>query len=120
MNENGVLRIRGSVVLPQGIPAHSAVVVVQVEDVSRADAPSKVIAEIRRTGVQMASGAEVPFTVDVPAEQIDDKHAYSVRVHIDFSGSGNVSIGDLVSTQSYPILTHGFGTEVRIDVKKVN
>ena len=112
--------VRGEIVLPStDLPAETADLVVQVEDVSRADAPSIVIAEQRRSGVSLRGGAVLPFAVKVPAELIDERHRYSVRVHTDVSGSGEVEVGDLVSTQSYPVLTHGYGNEVRVDVKRV-
>jgi hypothetical protein len=67
----------------------------------------------------LRGGAVLPFVVEIPAELVDDHHNYSVRVHVDVSGSGEVNVGDLVSTQTYPVLTHGLGNEARINVKSV-
>lgn len=67
----------------------------------------------------LRDGAALPFAVDVPAGRIDPRYSYSVRVHIDTSGSGEVERGDLVSTQACPVLTHGHGEEVRIRVVRV-
>lgn len=61
----------------------------------------------------------LPFTVEIPAGLIDDRRSYSVRVHIDMSGSGIVKVGDFVSTQTYPVLTRGHGDKARISVKRV-
>jgi len=44
---------------------------------------------------------------------------YSVSVHIDVSGSGEIERGDLISTQIYPVLTRGHGDEARVQVKRV-
>ncbi|HEX8851055.1 MAG TPA: YbaY family lipoprotein [Gemmatimonadaceae bacterium] len=111
--------VRGSFTAPEGTPSTPITLIVQVEDVSRADAPSLVVAELRRSGVRLSPGDEVPFEVDVPAGVIDPKHHYSVRVHVDASGSGNMSRGDLITTQSYPVLTWGHGTEVRPQLRRI-
>jgi hypothetical protein len=47
------------------------------------------------------------------------RRSYSVRVHIDVAGSGEVDKGDLITTQSYPVLTSGGGGEIRIEVRRV-
>ena len=112
--------VRGEVVLPSaGIAAGTAEVTIQVEDVSRADAPSIVIGEQRMSGVAVGAGGVLPFTIEIPAGLVDGRRNYSVRAHISRSGSNEVSVGDLVSTQSYPVLTRGFGDRVRIVVKPV-
>jgi putative lipoprotein len=112
--------VRGEIILPRDdLPAETADLIVRVEDVSRADAPSVVIAEQRQEVASLRSGATLPFTVEVPEELVDERDNYSVGVHIDMSGSGEVEVGDLVSTQSYPVLTRGHGNEARINVKRV-
>ncbi len=112
--------VSGQIVLPAtAVPVEATAVVIQVEDVSRADAPSQVIAEQRQQGVHLEAGKVLTFAVDVPADAIDPRSSYSVRVHIDISGSGAVEVGDFVSTQSYPVLTHGYGVEATIEVQRV-
>jgi uncharacterized lipoprotein YbaY len=112
--------VRGEVVVPPFVrPAEAAELVVQVEDVSRADAPSIVVGEQRRPAVRLEGGAVLPFVVEVPASLVDARHSYSVRAHIDMSGSGEVEVGDLVSTRSYPVLTRGYGDEAVVDVQLV-
>lgn len=112
--------VRGEVVVPPVVmPAEAAELVVQVEDVSRADAPSIVVGEQRLHAVRLEGGAVLPFAVEVPAGLVDVRHSYSVRAHIDISGSGEVEIGDLVSTQSYPVLTRGYGDTAVVAVQVV-
>ena len=112
--------INGEIVLPaKGVPAQTAAVSVYVEDVSRADAPSVVIGEQRQKGLSLKPELVIPVAVEVPEDLIDERHSYSVRVHIDTSGSDDVKVGDFVSTVSYPVLTRGYGTTVRITVKRV-
>lgn len=112
--------IRGEVVLPaDALPEGRAHLIVQVEDVSRADAPATMVGEHRQTDVLLPKGGTLPFAVEVPDRLIDEHHSYSVRAHLDMSGSGEVKKGDLVSTQSHPVLTRGYGTTARIPVKRV-
>lgn len=112
--------VRGEVALPAtGLAADTADLIVQVEDVSRADAPSIVIAEQRQPGVSLRAGALLPFEVEVPADRIDEQRSYTVRVHVNLSKTGEVEVGDFVSTQSYPVLTRGYGSQVRVDAKRV-
>jgi putative lipoprotein len=112
--------VHGKVVLPNvELPGASGDLIVQVEDVSRADAPSVVVGEQRQSGVPLVAGAVLPFKVEIPAGVVDPSHSYSVRVHLDVSGSGKVEIGDLVTTQSYPVLTRGYGNEAKVAVKRV-
>jgi putative lipoprotein len=94
-------------------------VVVRVEDVSRADAPSTVIAQQLRRRVSLKPGETLPFEVDVPAERIDERRSYSLSAHIRASGSEGVKPGDLITTESFPVLTRGHGDEWTIRVKRV-
>lgn len=112
--------VLGSVVIPDDItePLTGTMIVV-VEDVSRADAPSEVVGEHRQAGVTLEAGAALPFMIEVPANRINERRSYSVRAHIDVSGSGEIDKGDLISTQSYPVLTRGRGIEARIEVHRV-
>ena len=111
--------VRGEILLPTGAPADAVGdVIVQVEDVSRADAPSMVVGEHRLSGVALR-GQPLPFSVEVPAHLVDPRHTYSVRVHVDMTGSGTVEVGDFVSTQSHPVLTRGYGEEAQVPVKRV-
>jgi len=112
--------VRGEIVLPrEDVPTQTGDVVVQVEDVSRADAPSVVIGEQRIREVALRGGERIPFAVQVPSELVDDRASYSVRVHIDVSRSGQVDSGDLISTQSYPVLTRGHAEEARVEVRLI-
>lgn len=119
MDDRSARTVRGKIVLPAGTPDAKGNVLVQVEDVSRADAPSEVVGETLRKGVTLRGGAELPFAVKVPSGKVDDGRSYAVRVHVDLSGTGEVEVGDLVSTQSHPVLTRGFPDTVVVPVRKV-
>jgi uncharacterized lipoprotein YbaY len=112
--------VTGEVVLPDvDYPTKTADLVVKVEDVSRADAPSVAVGEHRRRGVALRAGATIPFTIQIPAERLDERNLYSVSAHVDMSGTGSVKRGDLISTQSYPVLTRGHGDRVRVVLRRV-
>src|SRR5512138_55033 len=112
--------IHGQLVLPKSeLPSEAASVLVQIEDVSRADAPSGVVAEQRLPGVRLQPGGVIGFSIEVPNDRINPRSRYSVRAHVDVSGSGEVERGDLVSTQSHPVLSPGTTDDVAIPVRKV-
>jgi putative lipoprotein len=66
---------RERILLP---PGH--VLSIRVEDVSLADAPARVLAEVR----QPLEGRAPPFavTIEVPADEVDPRHTYAVRAEI--------------------------------------
>jgi len=78
-----------------------------------------VVAEQRIKNPKFEPGKAVPFELEVPVEAIDEKGIYSVRAHVDVSGSGEVEEGDLLSTHSYPVLTHGYPGEAQVEVKQI-
>lgn len=97
--------VRGRIALPPEIQrARARSVVVQVQDVSRMDAPSTVVAEQRMDDVDLEESGEVPFEVEVPAGLVDRRKRYAMRVHVDLTGTGDVTKGDYVSTASYEVL----------------
>ena len=113
-------KVRGEIVLPETpVPAGSADVAVYVEDISRADAPATVIGQQIQKGVAARPGARIPFTIEIPAKLIQDKSLYSIRAHIDVSGSGDVTVGDFVSTETYPVLSRGHGASATVKVRRV-
>ncbi|MEW2416584.1 YbaY family lipoprotein [Streptomyces sp. NPDC046866] len=95
--------VTGWVVLPADAPAVAcARVLVEVRDVSRADAPSTVVGSQLRTGVRLRPGGRLPFGVRVP--DLDPARSYGLRVHIGFSAAGAVEPGDLLTTRSLPVV----------------
>lgn len=112
--------VRGRIDLPgDSVPPRAAALVVQVEDVSRADAPSIVVGEKRDENVELEPGGCLFFSVAVPVDAIEERHLYTVRVHVDVTGSGDIHKGDLITMQSYPVLTRGNGDEVTVAVRPV-
>jgi hypothetical protein len=81
-----------------------------VEDVTQADASSVVIAE----SVLDDLTADQAAVAEVEVGEVDPRADLVVRVHVADAGrqSRDVEVGDLVSTQSHPVLTHGHGDSV--------
>jgi putative lipoprotein len=92
-----------------GLPP-TAVIQVQLLDVSLADAPSKAIAEDKITlGDRQVP---VPFELKFDPSSIDPQHSYSVSAKIMVDGELR-----FISNQSHPVLTHGNPSKVEIVVK---
>ena len=108
--------ITGKIVLPENAPAGTAkLVVIEARDVSRADAPSVVIAEQRLTNVAVKPNGQVGFKLAVP--EVEPNRTLSVRVHVSFDDSGRTKEGDLLTTASYSIPnTGGAGEPLEIRV----
>ena len=99
-------------------PASNVTVHVRVQETGRSDAPAVTVAEAVFRNVKLVPGTQsMPFTVrDIPRNA---RARYSVRVHVDVDGSGGVSRGDYVSTQSHPVETSGEPAVVKIAVQPV-
>lgn len=108
--------VTGEVVFPGSDEPGSAVVYVRVEETSMADAPSRVVGESVLALVELPRRA---LTFAVSVATWDDRADYSVRVHVDRDQDGRVSTGDLISTMSHPVLTHGHGDKVTVPVTAV-
>jgi uncharacterized lipoprotein YbaY len=117
--EDGRASLSGTIQLQDVTePVSNATVRVRVQDTSRSDAPAATVAEEVLRGVSIAPGGQaIPFTVrGIPQ---DARARYSVRVHVDVDGSGAVTRGDYVSTQSHPVPASGEPAAVTIVVRPV-
>jgi uncharacterized lipoprotein YbaY len=101
-----VRTIIGDIALPANCPEfREAVVLIEVRDVSLADAPSLVVAHTQLKGVTIKPGAFVPFSLGVP--EVPDARSLELRIHISLSNSDQVKHGDLLTTTSIPIPSRG-------------
>ncbi len=84
-------------------PIRSATLYVRVQDVSRADAGSTVVAETALRGISLQAGSDqkVPFQLEVPA--LSPRGQYIVTAHLDLDNSGTVTPGDYLTMESIPI-----------------
>jgi putative lipoprotein len=91
------------------LPA-DAELIVQLLDVSLADAPSTVIAEQRIAPVSVPA----PFTLSYDPATIDPRHIYAVSARIERGGRLL-----FVTDSRHPVLTRGGGNTVEIVMKRV-
>jgi uncharacterized lipoprotein YbaY len=117
---DSVKLVKGKITFEEETPPFSgATLYVRLENVTDADIPSQVVADYVQQNVAFDpnTGRELLFSIagDAP----DSRVSYAVRVHIDIDGDGAVSRGDLISMQSYPVITFGHPKEVSILVQQV-
>jgi hypothetical protein len=111
--------LTGEIVFAGDRPFADASARVTLEDVSRVDAASSTIAEQVIAGVSFdpTVGGAIPFALS--AEIPDEGGSYVVRVHVDVDGDGQVSPGDYLSMESFPVLTHGKPDRITVPVREV-
>ena len=112
--------LRGRIVFPPGErPDQAARVVARVEEVSLADAPAATVAEQVREHVALPRGESfsLPFEIPIDPGSIDPGHRYSVRVHVDVTGTSTVTSDDFVSTAAHPLTFESGG--MAVDVRRV-
>jgi uncharacterized lipoprotein YbaY len=97
-----------------------ATVHVRLEDVSYADAPSRVVAQQVIPDVSHESGTKHTLRFALYGDVPDEKGSYIVTVHVDLCGQGRVTRGDYLSVESYPVLTHGWPNQISIRLREVN
>jgi uncharacterized lipoprotein YbaY len=112
-------RLAGGSVIINADPSQlrNATVYVRLEDVSRADAPSRIVAEQVLSGVSFAEGTPLRFELRgvLPGGSLSCR----LRVHVDVDGDGQVSLGDYVSTESYPVTPSTAQADMQVRVHKV-
>jgi hypothetical protein len=96
-----------------------ATVYVRLEDVSYADAPASLIAEDIIQNVSHTAGNDEKLYSSLYGQIPNQQSRYSVRVHLDLDGDYQVSYGDYISMESYPVLTYGYPNEILVRVQEV-
>lgn len=111
---SGVAQITGTVTYRERIALPpTAVVKVQLVDVSRADAPAVVVGE----QLIETAGKQVPFSFAIAYDPagIDERMSYAVQVRIE-AGGRLLFIND----QRYAVITRGAPSHVDLVLKAVN
>jgi hypothetical protein len=104
--------------LPRGMRvAEGALLRARVEDVSVADRRPATIGNVTMPMDHVPEDGRVE--ISVPVEDVDRQASYSVFVHLDVSGSGEVDVGDAITTSSHPILTHGGTDRAEVQLQRV-
>jgi hypothetical protein len=87
--------------MPADSPSMTALMVVELRNTSYADGPAPVVASSRLPNTAVAPGQQCPFEFSAP--DTPPSSALSIRCHVDVSGNGAVTRGDLLSTESIPV-----------------
>lgn len=103
---SGTLTYRERMALPPG-----AVAIVQLQDVSRADAPAAILGEQHQT---LGGQVPVPFRVDYDAAKIEPRNSYNISARIEHDGRLL-----FVSDTRTPVITRGHPMEADLVLKKV-
>ncbi|WP_219415638.1 YbaY family lipoprotein [Pseudonocardia nigra] len=116
------MRIEGEVHIadvPGGAAAATAHV--RLQDVSRADAVATTVAEVTLDDVRFPgdSPLRLPFVFEVDDARLDPRASYAVAVHVDLTGSGEVTAGDYVTVQTVPVSVHGSREPLHVPVQAV-
>jgi len=112
--EGESMRVTGSVSYRERVAlAPGSLVIVTLEDTSRADAPATTLGEARITIGR--NQVPIPFVIEVEAGRIDPRHRHAVRARIlDPQGALRWT-----STQAYPVLTGGHPSSVDVQVEGI-
>jgi uncharacterized lipoprotein YbaY len=99
-----------------GTAAPGAELVVRLEESSRADARSSVIAETRLP--LPSQETRIPFRLE--AGGLDPRATYRITATLDLDGDGRIGKGDYLNMASFPVITRGFGRHVVVEIRRVN
>lgn len=91
----------------------TALIKVQLVDVSRADAPAVVLGK----QIIQAGGSQVPFSFEIPYDpaKIDPRYSYAVQVRIEDDGRLL-----FINDRHYAVITRGAPTQVDMVLKAVS
>jgi uncharacterized lipoprotein YbaY len=116
--ERRIATVTGTVLASGSVPPlRGATLVVRVLDVSYADAPSRIVAEqaipIDHHGGEGELGR---FAIDVP--DVDPRAHLAVAAEIERPPGSRLPL--IATTRRYPVLTHGAGTQVVLQVHRLS
>ena len=111
-------KIAGEIFIPSDCPIiKGAVALIEVRDVSRADALSTLVAQTRLDNLSFRPGDRIRFSLNVP--EVSSTQSLDLRIHISCTGSKDIKSGDLLTTSSFPVPSHGTSEHISVLVKRV-
>ena len=117
-SDDQLSKVSGSVSFAEAVvPQSTWRVVVTLVDYSMADGPSAEIGSFEQD-----SPTEIPirYEIEYAPSRIDDRNLYSVRAQVFDVTNPESPILSFTSTQTYPVLTNGFGSEADVIVVAVD
>ena len=117
---NTVLLVKGKITFEEAAPPLTgATMYVRLENITAADIASEAVADYVERDVAFDPKTSSHLSFAIAGNPPDPRTSYAVRVHIDIDGDGEVSKGDFISMQSYPVITFGHPRELSILVRQV-
>lgn len=112
--------VKGEIRFEGEVPSFSdATMYVYLENITATDMASELVATYVERDVAFGPKAAKGLVFSIAAKALNSRASYAVRVHIDIDGDGQVSKGDFISMQSYPVITFDYPKEVSIVVREV-
>jgi putative lipoprotein len=107
--------LTGTIALPPNAPSRpAALTLIEIRDVSVADAPSVVVAQKRLSSMVIVPNALVTFQIEVP--EVADNQSLALRIHISMDGDAQPKPGDLLSVSRYAVPSRGKLEPVSVQV----
>lgn len=92
---------------PTDVKLHKGSVLrARIEDISRADSPPTIVGSGSMHVYSPQGDNELELVLPV-TKDLDPQASYGIFVHLDSSGSGEIDVGDAITTASYPVLQGG-------------
>jgi hypothetical protein len=112
--------VKGKITFEEAAPPFTgATMYVRLESITAADIGSEAVADYVERDVAFEPKTSSELSFAIAGNPPEPRVSYAVRVHIDIDGDGQVSKGDFISMQSYPVITFGHPREVSILVRQV-
>lgn len=113
-------RVTGEICLPVDARVNAkSLVRVQLLDTSLADAPALEVACQKIGGIEAKLARREMLRFDLTCDRVDPHASYSVQVHVDQNGDGNIKPGDFVNLESCPVITYGYPETVQVQTNLV-
>ena len=100
-------------------PKKPVSVFIRLQDTSRIDAPATTIVEEIRHDIPVETLVENGMEFSISVKNVVPRARYQVRVLVDLDGDGEASIGDYITTSSYPVLTRGYPNYIEVMVHPI-
>lgn len=114
-----MIRVQCRILLGPEVPFFAdATLRVRVLDVGRQGAGAGITGESILTNLQYQPGSASELNVPVDCADINPGAHYAASAHLDLKADGQVSSGDWITTESYPVITHGYPlqSELRLHI----
>lgn len=115
--------INGTIMLDEENVAFSnATVYIRIEDVTLQDASSQLISQVKLSNINYdyrLGDQGIEFSINDNNLEYSPNNMYSIFVHVDIDNNGEISLGDFVTVQSYPVVAHDPSNKMTIMVTKI-